>query len=220
MALALCTLSCSLRPTLFSHGGSIANPRCHVFTAACRLRTFVVCSSADEEAVTEQRDMAGNGDDEPMGALDYARFFGTIAGFIAFFYAIAAIFPAAAGAAALPTPLEIAAKVDADWSAAHGTAALSRLYTPGGRVITASADRLEPAADFAAAEASSPTPAAVKLTPLWAEREGEGVIHHLFETCTAGGSCGRGYFRLEQARGSAAWRIATDVWTLTPYKDR
>mmetsp|Transcript_20669 Transcript_20669/g.68260 ORF Transcript_20669/g.68260 Transcript_20669/m.68260 type:complete len:189 (+) Transcript_20669:109-675(+) len=89
-----------------------------------------------------------------------------------------------------------------------------------GAVITASADRLEPAADFAAAEASSPTPAAVKLTPLWAEREGEGVIHHLFETCTAGGSCGRGYFRLEQARGSAAWRIATDVWTLTPYKDR
>lgn len=131
MALVLCTLSCSLRPTLFSHGGSIANPR--VFTDACRLRTFAVCSSADEEAVTEQRDMAGNGDDEPMGALDYARFFGTIAGFIAFFYAVAAIFPAAAGAAALPTPLEIAAKVDADWTAAHGTAALSRLYTPGGR---------------------------------------------------------------------------------------
>ena len=43
------------------------------------------------------------------------------------------------------------------------------------------------------------------------------VIHHIFKTCTTGLQCGNGYFRLENVNGDV-WKIATDVWTLTPYE--
>ena len=127
----------------------------------------------------------------------------------------AAVFSAAAAESPLESPSAIAAKVDADWTNAHGTAELSRLYTPNALVIKSTADRFEPAAVFAAAESTLKAQPDVTLTPISAERDGS-VVHHIFRTCTAGGSCGNGYFRLEQqTRG--AWKIATDVWTLTPY---
>lgn len=153
--------------------------------------------------------------EEPMQPIDYARFVGTIAGFMVFFYAVAGVFSAAAAESPLESPSAIAAKVDADWTNAHGTAELSRLYTPNALVIKSTADRFEPAAVFAAAESTLKAQPDVTLTPISAERDGS-VVHHIFRTCTAGGSCGNGYFRLEQqTRG--AWKIATDVWTLTPY---
>ena len=101
----------------------------------------------------------------------------------------------------------------------RGTAALSRLYTTSALVIKPTADRFEPASAFAAAESTLAAQPAVTLSPVSAVREGSHVIHHIFRTCAAGASCSNGYFRLEQARDDATWKIATDVWTLTPYKE-
>ena len=43
---------------------------------------------------------------DAMGPMDYARFFGTIAGFLVFFFAVAAVLPAGAAQPAL-TPMDI-----------------------------------------------------------------------------------------------------------------
>lgn len=123
--------------------------------------------------------------------------------------------PCAAAAAPPPqTPMQIAAALDSAWSKAHGTAELARLYAPKAVVIKSSADEFEPAATFAAAESTLAAQPDVTLTPLSVYEAPAGVIHHVFRTCTTGGRCGNGYFRLEKVGGS--WKIATDVWTLTP----
>ena len=183
--------------------------------SACDIRV-VPAHMLDEEPVVQAESAspvasASKASNEPMNLVDYVRFLGTILGFVGFFYVFAAIIPAGAAL----TPMEIAAKVDADWTTAHGTAAISQLYTPDAVVIKGSADRFEPAVSFAAEESTTTAKPSVTLTPVSAERRGD-TIHHIFKTCTVGEpSCGNGYFRLEK-RGEAGWRIATDVWTLTP----
>ena len=97
----------------------------------------------------------------------------------------------------------------------HGSA--HQIYTPSAVVIRASADGFEPAKSFIAAELGTlQTKPDISLRPVSADRDGK-VIHHIFKTCTTGLQCGNGYFRLENVNGDV-WKIATDVWTLTPYE--
>ena len=84
----------------------------------------------------------------------------------------------AAPAMAAPSSAEqIAAQVDAEWAAARGTEALTKLYTPTAVVIRASADGFEPAKSFIAAELGTlQTKPDISLRPVSADRDGK-VIH-------------------------------------------
>lgn len=121
------------------------------------------------------------------------------------------------------SPDAIAARVDAAWTSARGSAEIGMLYAPRAVVIRSTADRFEEASAFASAGTTLEAQPSVTLTPVSSTRDGRrpDVIHHIFRTCKGGGgggggdgACSNGYFRLE--RVGAEWKIATDVWTLTP----